>query len=142
MAASLNRVEIIGNVGQPAELRYTPEGSPVCNFTVAVNHVTGGRDGSERKQTVEWFSIVCWHKLAELCNQYVNKGMSVYVEGRQQTRKWTGQDGIQRYKTELVANRVLFLERSTNPPPVQEIEQLPPEPEPIPEHVEAEDLPF
>ena len=99
----LNRVEIIGNVGKDVEMRFTPAGKPVSSFSVAVNSKFGKQD------TTEWFSIVTWNKLAETCNQYLQKGQQVYVEGRLQTRKWDGQDGITHYKIEVIANRVLFL---------------------------------
>lgn len=101
--ASLNRVEIIGNVGSEAEMRFTPSGKPVTSFSVAVNSKFGGTE------TTEWFNVISWGKLAETCNQYIQKGQQVYVEGRLQTRKWEGQDGATHNKTEVVADRVLFL---------------------------------
>jgi len=100
---SLNRVEIIGNVGSEAEMRFTPVGKPVTSFRVACNSKFGD------KETTEWFSIIAWNKLAETCNQYLQKGQQVFVEGRLQTRTWEGDDGVKHYKTEVVANRVLFL---------------------------------
>ncbi len=101
--ASLNSVMIIGNVGTAPEMRFTPSGKPVTNFSVAVNSKYG------ETETTEWFSIVAWNKLAETCNQFVTKGQQVYVEGRLQTRNWEGDDGTKHYKTELIANRVQFL---------------------------------
>ena len=101
--ASLNRVEIIGNVGKEPEMRFTPSGAPVASFSVAVNSKFG------ESETTEWFSIVAWNKLAETCNQFLSKGQQVYVEGRIQTRSWEGQDGEKKYRTEVIANRVLFL---------------------------------
>jgi len=98
----LNKVMIIGNTGREPEMRFTPSGKPVTNFSVAVNSKFGEQD------TTEWFNIVCWSKLAETCNQYLQKGQQVYVEGRLQTQTWE-QDGETKYKTEIVANRVLFL---------------------------------
>jgi len=101
--ASLNRVEIIGNVGKEAEMRFTPSGKPVTSFSVAVNSKYG------ENESTEWFNIVTWNKLAETCNQYITKGQQVFVEGRLQTRSWEGQDGEKKYRTEVIANRVLFL---------------------------------
>lgn len=101
--ASLNRVMIIGNVGGEAEMRFTPSGKPVTSFSVACNTKYGETD------TPEWFNVVAWNKLAETCNQYLVKGQQVYVEGRQQTRKWESDDGQKHYKTELIANSVIFL---------------------------------
>ena len=101
--ASLNSVSIIGNVGKEAEMRFTPSGKPVTSFSVAVNSKYG------ENESTEWFNIVAWNKLAETCNQYLTKGQQVFVEGRLQTRSWEAQDGEKKYRTEIIANRVLFL---------------------------------
>ena len=101
--ASLNSVSIIGNVGKEPEMRFTPSGKPVTSFSVAVNSKFG------ETESTEWFNIITWNKLAETCNQYITKGQQVFVEGRLQTRSWEGQDGVKHYKTEVIANRVLFL---------------------------------
>lgn len=101
--ASLNRVQVIGNVGTEPEMRFTPSGAPVVSFSVATNEKFGGNDHTE------WFKVVAWNKLAETCNQYLVKGKQVYVEGRLQTRKWEDKEGNTRYNTDLIANRVLFL---------------------------------
>ena len=106
----LNKVMVIGNVGADPEMRFTANGSPVTSFRLAVNRVRSGGDG-ERKEETEWFSVVAWNKLAETCNQFLGKGRRVYVEGRLQTRSWDGQDGVKRYRTEIIANDVLFLDR-------------------------------
>jgi len=100
---SLNRVTIIGNVGNEPEMRFTPSGKPVTSFSVATNEKFGDNDHTE------WFSVVAWNKLAETCNQYLTKGQQVYVEGRLQTRTWESDDGVKHYKTEVIANKVLFL---------------------------------
>ena len=101
--ANLNRVEIIGNVGTDPEMRFVPNGNPVVSFSVAVNSKFG------ETESTEWFSIVAWNKLAETLNQYLKKGQQVFVEGRLQTRSWDDKDGGKHYKTEVIANRVLFL---------------------------------
>ena len=101
--ASLNRIQIIGNVGKELEMRFTPSGKPVTSFSVACNDKYG------ETETTEWFNVVAWNKLAETCNQYLTVGRQVYVEGRVQTHKWDDQEGQTHYKTELIANRVLFL---------------------------------
>ncbi len=108
--ASLNKVMIIGNVGNEPEMRFTPNGSPVTSFRVATNWIYTSPEG-ERKQETEWFSVVTWNKLAEQCNQFLNKGRLVYVEGRLRTRSWESQDGQKHYRTEAIANRVTFLDR-------------------------------
>ena len=101
--ANLNRIEIIGNCGKEPEMRFTPSGKPVTSFSVAVNSKFG------ETESTEWFNVVAWNKLAENCNQFLVKGRQVFVEGRLQTRTWEGQDGQKHYRTEIIANRVLFL---------------------------------
>ena len=107
---SLNKVMIIGNVGGDPEMRFTPSGHPVTSFSVATNRVINIQ-GAEPKKETEWFSIVAWDKLAEQCNQLLAKGRLVYVEGRLQTRTWDGQDGQKHYKTEVISNRVMPLDK-------------------------------
>ncbi|MFC2063111.1 single-stranded DNA-binding protein [Chloroflexota bacterium] len=107
---SLNKVMIIGNVGSDPEMRFTPNGSPVTSFRVATNRVYNAPDGERRKET-EWFTVVAWNRLAEQCNQFLAKGRLVYAEGRLHTSTWEGQDGQKRSRTEVVANRVVFLDR-------------------------------
>ncbi|MDO8473758.1 MAG: single-stranded DNA-binding protein [Dehalococcoidia bacterium] len=133
--ASLNKVMLIGNVGAEPEMRFTPNGNPVTSFRIATNRFLPPAEGVERKQETEWFSIVTWNKLAENCNQFLTKGQKVYVEGRLHTRSWDGADGQKRYKTEVIANSVLFLDKPGSG-------QLPGDP-PAPEGaVDPEDLPF
>ena len=105
--ASLNNVMLIGNVGQDPELRYTPDGNPVANFSIAVNRRR--RVGDEYKDETEWFNIVCFSRTAENVNQYLTKGQKVYVEGRFQSSEYVGQDGNQRKSFEVIANEVTFL---------------------------------
>ena len=107
---SLNKITIIGNVGSEPEMRFTPNGKPVTSFTVATNWAYTTPDG-ERKQETEWFNVVAWNRLAEQCNQFLAKGRLVYAEGRIRTRSWEGQDGQQHSKMEIIANRVIFLDR-------------------------------
>lgn len=109
--AGLNKVMLIGNVGVDPEMRYTANGSAVTTFRLACSRTYTGQDG-ERKDETEWFSVVTWNKLAETCSQYLQKGRRAYVEGRLQTRSWEGPDGQRRYRTEVIANTVLFLDRA------------------------------
>jgi single-strand DNA-binding protein len=111
---SLNKVMIIGNVGTEPEMRFIASGKPVTTFSVATNRIYSGADG-ERKEETEWFNIVVWNKLAELCNQFLGKGRLVYIEGRLRTRSWEGQDGQKHYRTELIAEQVTFLDKSGQP---------------------------
>ena len=107
---SLNKVTIIGNVGSEPEMRFTPNGKPVTSFSVATNWAYVTPEG-ERKQETEWFNVVAWNRLAEQCNQFLGKGRLVYAEGRLHTRGWEGQDGQHHSRMEVIANRVVFLDR-------------------------------
>jgi single-strand DNA-binding protein len=109
-SSSLNKVMLIGNLGTDPEMRFTPSGSPVTSFRIAVNRVYNSNDG-ERKEETEWFTVTVWNKLAETCNQYLTKGQKVYCEGRLHTRSWDGQDGQKHYRTEVIASQVIFLDR-------------------------------
>ncbi len=133
--AGLNKVMIIGNVGTDPEMRFTPNGNPVTSFRLATSRTYASSDG-ERKQETEWFTIVSWNRLAETCNQFLTKGQKVYVEGRLRTRNWEGQDGQKRSRVEVVASRVLFLDRAGAAAATTE------EPVDAGETPEADELPF
>jgi len=106
--AGLNKVMLIGNLGKDPEMRYTANGKAVTQFTLACNRTYNSPDGERREET-DWFNIVVWEKLAELCSQFLTKGRQAYVEGRLHTRSWDAQDGTKQYRTEVVAQTVLFL---------------------------------
>jgi single-strand DNA-binding protein len=106
--ASLNKVMLIGNLGKDPEMRYTANGKAVTTFSLACSRTYNATDGERREET-DWFDIVAWDKTAELCSQFLQKGRQAYVEGRLHTRSWEGQDGQKRYRTEVVAQNVLFL---------------------------------
>ncbi len=108
MAKDLNKVQFTGHLGADPEMRYTSQGSAVTTFSAASNRVWKDRDGNAHEDT-EWFRVVTWDKLAEICNQYLTKGARVYIEGRLQTRKWTDRDGNDRYTTEVVAQDMIML---------------------------------
>jgi single-strand DNA-binding protein len=107
----LNKMLAIGNVGTDPEMRYTPGGNPVTSFRLATGRTYTTGDG-ERKQETEWFTVVAWNQLAEQCNQFLTKGRRVFVEGRIKSNTWTGMDGQARFTNEIIANRVLFLDRA------------------------------
>jgi single-strand DNA-binding protein len=107
--ASVNKVILLGNLGRDPELRYTPSGQPVANFTVATNESWTKKDGSGREERTEWHRIVAWGRTAELCAQYLAKGRTVYIEGRLQTREWENKEGQKQRTTEIVANTVQFI---------------------------------
>ncbi|MCL7454206.1 MAG: single-stranded DNA-binding protein [Anaerolineae bacterium] len=104
----LNRVMVIGNLGRDPEMRYTPDGQAVTSFSLAATRTRASVDG-DRRDTTEWFNIVCWGNLAEICNQYLSKGRRVYVEGELRTRGWEQPDGRKHFRTELVANEMIML---------------------------------
>jgi len=141
--ASLNKVMLIGNVGQDPELRYTPDGNPVANFSIAVNRRR--KVGDEFKDETEWFNIVCFSRTAENVNQYLSKGQKVYVEGRFQSSEYVGQDGNQRKSFEVIANDVTFLSTKSEAESINQNtsqNQASSEPKPIDSDDEDKDLPW
>jgi single-strand DNA-binding protein len=117
----LNKVMVIGHLGRDPEMRYTPSGRPVTSFSVVTARTWTSAEG-ERHEEQEWFNVVAWGNLAEICNQYLSKGQQVYVEGRLQTRGWEDEEGKKHYRTELVANEMIVLSerRGGGLPPADE----------------------
>lgn len=109
MARGLNKVMLIGNLGKDPEMKYTPSGQPVTTFSLAVSRSWRTPEGENRDET-EWFRVVAWQKLAEVCNEYLRKGSKVYLEGRLQTRKWQDQQGQERTMVEVVASEMMMLD--------------------------------
>ena len=110
MAASLNKVLLIGNLTRPPELRYTPSGTAVADLRLAVNRTYTTQGGDKRDEAC-FLTVVVWGKQAETCGEYLDKGSQIFVEGRLQTRDWEGKDGQKRSVTEVVAERVQFMSR-------------------------------
>jgi len=108
MASSLNKVQIIGNLTRDPELRQTTNGQSVATIGVATNRSWKDNNGEKQEQT-EFHNVVAWGKLSEICAQYLTKGQKVYFDGRLQTRDWEGQDGVKRYRTEIVAENMIML---------------------------------
>lgn len=108
MGKDLNKVQMTGHLGADPEMRYTAQGSAVTTFRVASNRSWKDRENNPHEET-EWFRVVAWDKLGEICNQYLTKGTRVYVEGRLQTRKYTDRDGQERYATEVIAQDMIIL---------------------------------
>lgn len=123
MSRDLNKVMIIGHLGRDPEMRFTPSGRPVTTFTVATNRFWNTGDGEKHTET-EWFNVVAWGNLAEICKQYLLKGQQVYVEGRLQTRRWEDGEGVKHTNVEIVASEMMVLgekrETSQNTPDQQE----------------------
>jgi len=135
MARGLNKVMLIGNLGNDVELKYTQSGVAVCSFRMATTESYKDQSGNTIDKT-EWHNIVMWRRLAEVAGEYLKKGSKVYVEGKLQTRSWEDQNGNKRYMTEIVADRMLMLDRregSTEEVPV---------PEEAAETSKDDDLPF
>lgn len=110
MAMSLNRVQLIGNLTRDPELRQIPGGQTVASFSIATNFTWTDQSG-QRQDKSEFHNIVAWRKLADICGQYLRKGSKVFLEGRIQTREWEGDDGVKRYRTEIVAENMIMLDR-------------------------------
>ena len=106
--SGLNKVMLIGRLGRDPELRYTPSGLAIANFSIATSEQWKDKDSGEKKERTEWHRIVVFGKLGELCGEYLAKGRQTYVEGRLQTRSWE-KDGVTRYTTEIVASDIQFL---------------------------------
>jgi len=131
---SINKVTLIGHVGRQPEIRYTQGGAPVANFSMATNEYWTNNTG-ERQERTEWHKIVAWGKLAEFCQEYIQKGSYLYIEGRLQTRNYEDRDGVKRYVTEIRANEIGLLDRKPGAetgaaagPGDIPIDSLPPEP--------------
>ncbi|MXW77884.1 MAG: single-stranded DNA-binding protein, partial [Gemmatimonadetes bacterium] len=101
MARGVNKVILIGNLGSDPEVKYTPDGVPVANFSLATNESWNDKDG-QRQERTEWHRLVLWRRQAEVAQQYLKKGAKIYVEGKLQTRSWDDQSGQKRYMTEVV----------------------------------------
>ncbi|HVB64399.1 MAG TPA: single-stranded DNA-binding protein [Nitrolancea sp.] len=108
MSRGLNKIMLIGNLGRDPEMRFTPSGKPVTDFSIAVSRRRRSPEGENIDET-EWFRIVCWDRLAEISDQYLNKGSKIYVEGRVQVRKYTGNDGQERTSVDVIASELIIL---------------------------------
>lgn len=110
MARGINKVILIGNLGQDPELRYMPQGGAVCNLTVATSESWNDKNTGERKEQTEWHRVVVYQRLAEIAAEYLRKGSKVYLEGKLHTRKWQDNQGVDRYTTEIVVNELQMLD--------------------------------
>ena len=135
MSRGLNKVMIIGHLGRDPEMRYTPSGRPVTTFSVAVSRSWNSSDGERRSET-EWFKIVAWGNLAEICKKYLTKGQQVYIEGRLQTRRWEDKEGERRTSVEVVANEMTMLgDRRDKGPDDNSFDEMPPD-------IDEDEFPF
>jgi single-strand DNA-binding protein len=147
MSRGVNKVILIGNLGSDPEVKYTPSGAPVANFSLATSESWSDKNTGERQERTEWHRLVLWRKLAEIAGQYLKKGSKIYVEGKLQTRSWDYQNGQKKYTTEVVVNDMQMLDSrgdsaggsggwSGDPGPAA-VEDTGP-----PQQVEEDDLPF
>ena len=109
MARGVNKVILVGNLGKDPEVRYSPNGSAMANVTIATTDSWKDKQTGEKQERTEWHRVVFFNRLAEIVGEYLKKGSQIYVEGRLQTRKWQGQDGQDRYTTEIVASEMQML---------------------------------
>jgi len=121
---ALNRVQLIGNLGKEPQTRYTPSGSKVCSFSMAVNRRWRSKDG-ETKESTDWFNVEAWGRTGEICQDYLHKGSLVYIEGRLKTDRYE-HEGETRYFTKVIIQQVQLLDRRAEEEPVEEIEEPPP----------------
>lgn len=147
---NLNKAMIIGNLTRDPELRATPSGQNVASFSVATNLVWTDQSGQQQKK-VEFHNVIAWRKLADICGQYLHKGSKVFIEGRLQTTDWTGQDGVKRYRTEIVTENMIMLDNkgsNNNGAPSnnsqEAVIEIPEEPNngSSEEEIKVEDIPF
>jgi len=135
----LNKVMIIGYLGRDPEMRYTPAGRPVTSFSVATTRGWTNSNGERREET-EWFNVVAWGNLAEICKQRLRKGQQVYIEGRLQTRGWEDAEGKKHFRTELVAQEMIIL--GSRPQPLEEQPEIGEEEISASEEAVGEEFPF
>ena len=143
---NLNKAMIIGNLTRDPEVKTTPSGQTVCTFGVATNLVWTDASG-EKQQRAEFHNVVAWRKLADICGKYLKKGNKVYIEGRLQTRDWEGQDGVKRYRTEIVAENMIMLDTKgansgTGSRSKSQDEGSQPEPPAADDEIQVENIPF
>ena len=107
--ASVNKVILIGNLGKDPEVRYAPSGSAIANVTIATSRVWKDKTSGEKQEETEWHRVVFFDRMAEVAGEYLKKGKSVYIEGRLKTRKWTDKEGVEKYTTEIMADKMEML---------------------------------
>lgn len=138
--AGVNKAILIGRLGRDPEVRYTPSGVAVANFSIATSEEWKDRETGEKQERTEWHKIVAWRRLGEICGEYLHKGSQVYIEGRLQTRAWEDRDGNKRYTTEVVAQTMQMLGSAGKEGRADPMEGGYPIEEPI--NVPEDDIPF
>ena len=137
--AGVNKVILVGRLGRDPEVRYTPSGTAVANFSIATSEQWTNKDGEKQERT-EWHKIVAWRRLGEICGEYLHKGSQIYIEGRLQTRDWEDRDGNKRYTTEVIAQNMQMLGSADKGGRAETTDERFPAEEPI--TVPEDDIPF
>lgn len=138
--AGVNKVILVGRLGRDPEVKYTPSGVAVANFSMATSEEWKDRDSGEKKERTEWHRIVAWRRLGEICGEYLRKGSQIYIEGKLQTRDWEDRDGNKRYTTEIVAQNMQMLDSPAREGRAQSEEERYPVEEPV--SIPDDDIPF
>ena len=138
--AGVNKVILLGHLGRDPEVRYTPSGAAVANFTIATSEEWKDKDSGEKQERTEWHRVVAWRRLGEICGEYLHKGSQVYIEGRLQTKSWEDREGNKRYTTEVVAQIMQMLGSPRKEGKAESTEERYPDEEPI--SIPDDDIPF
>ena len=138
--AGINKVILVGRLGRDPEVRYTPSGATVANFSIATSDEWKDKETGQKQEKTEWHRIVAWRRLGEICGEYLRKGKQVYIEGKLQTRSWEDRDGNKRYTTEIVAQTMQMLDAQTRDMRADPADPGFPVEEPI--TVPEDDIPF
>ena len=138
--AGVNKVILVGRLGRDPEVRYTPNGVAIANFSIATSEEWKDKDTGEKQERTEWHRIVAWRRLGEICGEYLHKGSQIYIEGRLQTRDWEDRDGNKRYTTEIVAQNMQMLGKPSREGKAESQEERYPAEEPI--SIPDDDIPF
>ena len=138
--AGVNKVILVGRLGRDPEVRYTPSGAAVANFSVATSEEWKDKDTGEKQERTEWHRIVAWRRLGEICGEYLHKGSQVYIEGRLQTKSWEDRDGNKRYTTEVVAQNMQMLDAAGKGVRAETPDESFPVEEPV--SIPDDDIPF
>jgi len=138
--AGINKVILVGRLGRDPEVKYTPSGVTVANFSIATSEEWKDKGTGEKQERTEWHRIVAWRRLGEICGEYLRKGKQVYIEGKLQTRSWDDRDGNKRYTTEIVASNMQMLDSLNRDSRAEPVEPGFPVEEPV--NVPEDEIPF
>jgi single-strand DNA-binding protein len=138
--AGINKVILVGRLGRDPEVRYTPNGVPVANFSIATSEEWKDKESGEKRERTEWHRIEAWRRLGEICGDYLNKGKLVYIEGKLQTDAWEDRDGNKRYTTKVIAQNLQMLDSAGKGGSAESVDERHPVEEPL--NIPEDDIPF